>query len=193
MVSEIAEPPRTLLWHADRVRTSSVLHAITASWVMLGCPASPTDTGDSGADSAPTSADSSADSGPTGADTNGDGDSDSSDCFMAPLCNPLGAGCSGTDKCIPNDGVFACAPMMDGIEEFAEGEPCDSALSCQSGLVCRAAEDVPGCSPERGEGCCVAVCDLSAPTCSAGTTCTSAFETAAPMCFEDVGVCLAAR
>jgi hypothetical protein len=80
-----------------------------------------------------------------------------------PRCNPLASICDVGEECIFDwqspDGVFVCMPEVH-VAPQAYGDDCSDALACGTGLVCRAAADVPGCV---GTHCCTTLADLAAP------------------------------
>lgn len=129
------------------------------------------------------------DDGTTSSATAGDltGGATGGDCFSPPSCDPLAPSCADTDKCIPNDGGFTCVAVPPGTVEAGLGDPCSGALSCGAGLVCSAGT-IPDCV--GGEGCCVAVCDLGAPQCPTGQTCSPYASPGSSLCYEDVGLCV---
>lgn len=111
-----------------------------------------------------------------------------------PLCDPLLQDCQGINEaCYPVGDRFQCAPDRSD-DTGVYGDPCESINSCDAGLFCTAATNVPGCT---GAGCCSEYCDLSSPDgdaqCSGsdmGQTCQSFFaEGEVPPGYEDVGGC----
>ena len=110
-----------------------------------------------------------------------------------PTCDPLAPACDPGDVCVPSpsapDGQFACVvdASQDGGAEF---EPCEFLNACDLGLACVDSGSATECDP-MAFGCCVAYCDLAAPTCTgAGAECVPWFdEGQAPPGLEDVGVC----
>lgn len=108
------------------------------------------------------------------------------DCAAPNICDPLSPDCEDGQVCAPSDQTFTCTPIAGDGLGVAPGEPCGGAASCQPGLVCLSVA-VPGCT--GGQGCCVPVCELSAPQCGDAGTC-SPFFAMPPPCFDDVGVCL---
>ncbi|WP_434417221.1 hypothetical protein [Nannocystis pusilla] len=110
-----------------------------------------------------------------------------------PTCDPLAPACEAGDVCVPNpsapDGQFACVVdvSQDGGAEF---EPCEFLNACDLGLACVDSGSATECDP-MAFGCCVAYCDLTAPTCNgAGAECLPWFDQGqAPSGLEDVGVC----
>ena len=107
-------------------------------------------------------------------------------CDAPNVCDPLSPDCEDGQVCAPGDLTFTCTPIAGGDLGLGPGEACGGASSCQPGLVCLSVP-VPGCS--GGQGCCVPVCELSAPQCGNAGTC-SPFFAMPPPCFSDVGVCL---
>lgn len=109
-------------------------------------------------------------------------------------CDPLANECREGHGCYPApDGRWAC--KITGMEG-AYGDECGLGNSCNQGLLCVAAEAVPGCT---GTGCCTEVCSLSSPSgdaqCSGepqGQACQPAYTDMSqiPPGYEDVGICL---
>lgn len=108
-------------------------------------------------------------------------------CFESPSCDPLAPSCSGSTRCVPNNGSFVCTEVPPETNEASVGEPCSGVLDCAEGSVC-AAVGVPGC--DAGGSCCAAVCDLEAPQCPGGTTCTPYAPGGSTLCYDHVGVCV---
>ncbi|MEM6996329.1 MAG: hypothetical protein AAF721_37830 [Myxococcota bacterium] len=109
-------------------------------------------------------------------------------CFELPLCDPLSPECPGTQMCLPEGEVFTCAAPLEGTEQLGLGDPCDGGLSCQAGLACLPIA-VTGCSGSAG--CCIALCELDAPQCAGGFSCSQYFsQGTASTCYASVGVCV---
>jgi cysteine-rich repeat protein len=115
-------------------------------------------------------------------------------CFLEPsscylLCDPLAQDCEGVGLgCYPlNDGEFwACA--NDVSNETGElGDTCDFLNACDAGLACAAPEHFEFC--DDVVGCCTPLCDLSSPSCPIRWTCTSFYDGAPPLGYENVGIC----
>ncbi len=107
-------------------------------------------------------------------------------CSAPNVCDPLSPDCEDGQVCAPGDQTFTCAPQAGEGIGVGVGEACGGAAACQPGLVCLSVP-VAGCT--GGQGCCVPVCELSAPQCGNAGTC-SPFFAIPPPCFDDVGVCL---
>jgi hypothetical protein len=117
----------------------------------------------------------------------GTGDEGPGGCFNFPECDPLSPDCGDGQVCIPGAVGFSCAAMVEPGAPIPAGEACGGPATCGPGLACLPAT-VPGC--EGGVGCCVPICELSAPQCGDAGTCMPFYASAPPPCFEDVGVCL---
>jgi hypothetical protein len=107
------------------------------------------------------------------------------ECFLPPHCDPLSPNCANGEICSANQGTFDCTVVPEGTELVGDGEECGAA-SCEEGLVCSAIP-VPGCS--GGVGCCVPLCDLEQPQCSAGMSCSAYYSEGSSQCYANVGVC----
>lgn len=109
------------------------------------------------------------------------------ECFESPECDPLSSECPGTELCISEGSVFRCVAPLEGTEMVGLGDACDGPLACQGGLACLSVP-VTGCS--GAPGCCVALCELDAAQCPAGTDCTPLNSDPSPSCYDNVGVCI---
>lgn len=98
--------------------------------------------------------------------------------ICASACDPILQDCPANTGCYPAGSVFACAPDWSG-PSGQPGAACDGPNACDIGAVCAAG------------GVCRPFCDLSSPTCSGGSTCTSWYrDGSSPPGYDDVGVCL---
>jgi len=103
-----------------------------------------------------------------------------------PGCDPLAFDCGPGLGCYPRARGFACLPDVSG-DNGGLGELCRFPNACGSGLVCLAAEVVPGCF---GGGCCSAYCDVDAPICPEGTTCQPWWDGPPPTPYQtNLGIC----
>lgn len=110
-----------------------------------------------------------------------------------PQCDPLVQDCAEGEGCYESGtGGFFCFAQDETAGEAGYAAPCGTLNYCDAGLMCAAAEMVPGCASDY---CCTEFCDASgAPEqCSGaaqGQTCAPYFAAdAAPPGFADVGVC----
>lgn len=110
-----------------------------------------------------------------------------------PVCDPLDPqACGDAEVCLNNplDGKFFICIIDASGDEGQTGDPCQFANACDPAHACLSPEVFPGCDMLE-PGCCVPYCDLDAPDCPQGTSCTAFYdEGMAPTCFEDVGLCL---
>ncbi len=107
-----------------------------------------------------------------------------------PQCNPLDQQtCPKGNGCYPIDNRFTCAPDASGPDDGATFGGCEFINACGPGLFCVNPDLSVMCPPDAG-GCCLPVCDLSAPECPAAMVCEPWFEPGStnPLA-KDVGVC----
>ena len=106
-----------------------------------------------------------------------------------PSCDPLDPQCSEGQVCVPApNGEFFCVADVSG-SDGAAGDSCESIDACDPGLLCLAAEAVPGC---ESSSCCTAYCDLQdeTPPCPAGQSCVPLYEQgSSPPGSDNVGYC----
>lgn len=97
------------------------------------------------------------------------------------ICDPLQEGtCPAGQGCLPAGLGFACHLAFDTTGD----EPCDAVAECGLAHVCT---EAPQCGDEPGQTCCVELCDLDAPDCPAGQTCT---DYGSPLAaYASVGFC----
>jgi hypothetical protein len=124
--------------------------------------------------------------------TYGDGFDEVDVYFCPPACDPLAPACGDNEVCVStDDDIFFCvidASLRDG----AVFDDCQYANACDPGLACISPVNSPMCHQDA-DGCCLPLCDLSAPVCPADTTCKPWYPPGeAPEGLEDVGVCSAA-
>jgi hypothetical protein len=110
-----------------------------------------------------------------------------------PQCDPLTQDCiSPQQNCMPSsfkelEGYICFDDASQGNAPY--GSPCVEANSCNPGLLCVAATEVPetGCD---ATGCCSPMCSIAAalPCPGTGQSCEPVFVTQ-PAGYEDVGVC----
>jgi hypothetical protein len=106
------------------------------------------------------------------------------------LCDPVAQDCPDGHACIFSSTAFWCAVWTQGIPA---GEPCGYIYDCAMGLVCLAAEVIPGC---EGSACCTNFCDLNLGDgpCDAllpGSACVPLFDEGVdPIGWEHVGACM---
>jgi hypothetical protein len=106
-----------------------------------------------------------------------------------PRCHPIDDPCPAGATCLPASDTFTCARAGGGV---GLGEACEFLNSCDPGLICLAAEVVPGC---MAEACCAAFCDTAAadpcPGAGEGIECVAWFEDGeAPPGYEELGACV---
>ena len=105
--------------------------------------------------------------------------------ICVPSCDPLlGGECPNGHVCVPTNESFTCVIQAG---EGAQGAPCEYVNTCAEGLFCADAALLPACD---GSGCCTAFCDLQAPQCPDGLTCTPWYEQDPPPGLQDVGACI---
>ncbi|MGH1340147.1 MAG: hypothetical protein ACRBN8_01250 [Nannocystales bacterium] len=94
-----------------------------------------------------------------------------------PVCDPLVQDCADGESCvIVQFENFICVPHG----ELDEGETCGGFDECLPGLMCAG----------DGDPLCSEFCDLDAPACPEGVSCSELFaEGTAPPGYENVGVC----
>lgn len=109
-------------------------------------------------------------------------------------CHPLEQGCLPGETCVynPDDSgmTWLCQPDASGSEGQAF-DVCTSITGCDPGLLCLGPSLGAECD-KPATGCCLQVCDLSAPnTCpGAGQVCVPWYEAGTePPGFENVGLC----
>ncbi len=110
--------------------------------------------------------------------------------FCPPTCDPLAPACGADEVCVATspDGVFACVLDASGAGGAAF-EGCEYTNACDLGLACIGFENSAMCDPAF-PGCCLPLCDLSAPMCPADTTCQPWYPPGeAPDGLADVGYC----
>ena len=109
-------------------------------------------------------------------------------CYRA--CDPVDPNaCPPGQGCYASYGGLVCVPDASG-RDGAQGDPCEFVNACDPGLLCTGAASLDGCT--GASGCCTAACDLDAPSCPDGLTCTPLYdgtEPEVPPGFEHVGVC----
>lgn len=82
------------------------------------------------------------------------------------ICDPLAVDtCPAVQACLPAGLGFGCH----FIEDLGGGGPCGATAECSAAEVCM---DASQCNEGRGETCCARFCDLEAPDCPDGQTCT---------------------
>jgi hypothetical protein len=107
-----------------------------------------------------------------------------------PSCDPLVGDCSDGEGCHPLAGdaslpMFVCAPTGNGIETHS-----GHATQCDPGTIDIDDRGLSSCARHE-DPCCATVCDLDAPTCGDGLTCTPFYDDAdLPPDLSDIGVCL---
>lgn len=114
-------------------------------------------------------------------------------CWCEPSCDPLVPETCAADQVCILDGYgqgFRCATDASG-ELGAYGDPCEYVNACDPGLVCLAADAVPGC---EGLGCCAPFCEFPSlepcPGAAEGEVCQPWWgEEPAPAGYENLGVC----
>lgn len=83
------------------------------------------------------------------------------------ICDPLTEGvCPPGNSCMPAGLGFACNLTAESVNDA----PCNVPGQCDVGHVCI---DASQCDAELSETCCAELCDLEAPSCLGGQTCTS--------------------
>lgn len=80
-----------------------------------------------------------------------------------PRCDPLAPDCAADEACVFDDpagaDAFVCLPRsLEPAEAY--GDDCSREPGCGTGLVCRPAQQVPGCA---ASDCCTTVGDLADP------------------------------
>lgn len=81
-------------------------------------------------------------------------------------CDPLAEGACPTGQgCLPAGLGFACHLAFNTTGD----EPCTATAQCGLGHACIGASQ---CDEKQSERCCAALCDLEAPDCLGGQTCT---------------------
>jgi hypothetical protein len=103
-----------------------------------------------------------------------------------PTCDPLLVDCPQGQVCIPAVGEFACAPDASG-PGGGLFSACAAGNTCDPGLVCAGSSNAAQCDANSAE-CCLAYCDLDAPTCPQGQECKQ-WSQGFPGIHEDVGFC----
>lgn len=78
--------------------------------------------------------------------------------FCLPTCSPLVATCEMDDVCAPWEDTFYCLPDGSGAEGQYGDECIGGINTCDAGLFCGFAEDVPQCT---GDMCCTEYCDIT--------------------------------
>ncbi len=82
------------------------------------------------------------------------------------ICDPLAQdACPTGQGCLPAGLGFACHLAFDTTND----EPCTAAAECGLGHACLEASQ---CGDEPGDACCVQLCNLGAPNCQGGQSCT---------------------
>lgn len=106
-----------------------------------------------------------------------------------PNCDPLIQDCNSGELCIPNMNGFIC--VLDASGDAGQAfDACEYANACDPGLVCLGPEYAAECDP-MAPGCCIPLCDTSAPTCPGqGQECLPWYTMGmAPPGLNNVGVC----
>lgn len=109
-----------------------------------------------------------------------------------PLCDPLLQDCANAGLCLPNFANDAqdwtCARDYSG-DQGQEFDPCEFFNVCDPGLLCWDPSIAAECDVNGG-GCCLAICDLSNPTCDGmGAECLPFYQESAPPDYANVGIC----
>ncbi|MCY1063951.1 hypothetical protein OV090_04210 [Nannocystis sp. RBIL2] len=109
-----------------------------------------------------------------------------------PTCDPLENTCPDGHLCRLNfsdPDNFVCFPMpSDGLANLFEA--CDDTFECAAGLSCEEAVFGGECDPDQSERCCLAYCDLDAPSCPlVGDVCVPLFADDPPPDWAHLGVC----
>jgi len=108
-----------------------------------------------------------------------------------PSCCPLERDCTEGQACYPVSHDFQCAPDASG-DMGGFGDPCEYINVCDPGMMCTAAETVPGC--ESAVGCCTAFCEVGSSSCSLldpTLECAPWYEEGeAPPGQDHIGVCI---
>lgn len=104
-----------------------------------------------------------------------------------PPCSPLVQDCPLGQGCYPGADGFVCTADASG-DGGTQGDACRFTNVCDAGLLC-SQENADECGSFGG--CCTAYCDMGAPTCPDGFTCTAWYEDAAqaPPGQLDFGFC----
>lgn len=102
-------------------------------------------------------------------------------------CDPLLQGCPQGEVCYADDDAFSCRTDESGASG-GQADDCGAPNECDPNLLCITGDAVGSCV---GAQCCSTICDVTGPTCPAGSpTCTRWFEKGlAPAGLEDVGIC----
>jgi hypothetical protein len=97
---------------------------------------------------------------------------------------PVGCTCISN----PNGTGFMCVLDASGDEgEYAD--ECQFANACDPGLACLESTASPDCDPQL-PGCCMPVCDTTAPVCPPGLACLPWYEPGqVPQGYETLGYC----
>ncbi len=105
------------------------------------------------------------------------------------LCDPrVPTTCEAGLGCYPVDARFVCAPDA-SREDGALFDACAFINNCDPSLVCVNPALSAMCPPDVG-GCCLPVCDTSAPDCPGTMDCEPWYEAGnTPAGYEHVGVC----
>ncbi|WP_096332251.1 hypothetical protein [Nannocystis exedens] len=84
-----------------------------------------------------------------------------------PTCDPLGPPCPGGQACQLNfsdpDNFVCLETDPDALAPLFA--PCAGPLDCGPGLACMDAALAGECDPQQSDRCCLALCDLAAPSC----------------------------
>jgi hypothetical protein len=109
-------------------------------------------------------------------------------CLMA--CDPLVGDCLEGEGCYPLAGdetvpMFVCAPTGNGMTVGGRHP-----THCAAGTVDVGTDALSSCAP-NADPCCATLCDLTAPACDDGLTCTPFYEEGTlPPDLEEIGLCL---
>ena len=104
-------------------------------------------------------------------------------------CDPLMQACPEGQSCAWTGSLSEFVCLVDASDD-PQGQPCNDAGACDTGLACVSADVVPNC--DSGNGCCTAWCDTTDQDACVdlGLACLPYFEQgAAPMGYETLGVC----
>ncbi len=111
-------------------------------------------------------------------------------------CDPLLQDCSVGQSCLPewssNAEQWVCAAEY-SFDEGQAFDPCSYSNACDPGLICWDPAGAVECAGFE-VGCCLPLCDLSAPQCNGqGAECTGFYgeiDGQAPPEFDNVGLCV---
>lgn len=104
-------------------------------------------------------------------------------------CDPLDQQtCPEGSACYPINDRFVCAPDASGPDAGSAFDGCDFTNACDPGHFC-VNPALSSMCPQGFAGCCLPVCDTSAPECPAALECEPWLPRSAAPWQENVGVC----